>query len=162
MHQNLLFVYSLSPKILKYLFQKRKTYMGEIVIALNTENDIIYKLEKDISSDEEYCKKYLLAYSSLDILEDILVTTNKDFFYSINKHVAAVSIVLLRSGIRIMLVTEHRNKGEVHSIGKSIADAFREFLLSEWCDYNSMIVSERLDEYIKDVLNSNCVGVYDL
>lgn len=136
--------------------------MGEVVIGLNTENDIIYKLEKDIDSDEEYCKKYLLAYSSLDILEDILVTSNKDFIYSINKHAANVSIMLLRSGIRIMLITEHRNKDEVHMIGKNIADAFREFLLSEWCDYSSMIVSDKLDSYIRGVLDSKHLDVYEL
>ena len=114
--------------VLKILPPKKQISMGELVIAINIENNIIYK----------------------------------DFLYSINKHIATVSVVLLRSGIRLMLVTEHRSKNEVTFIGKTIADAFREFLLSEWRDYSSIIVSKRLDHCMKGILESKYLGIHEL
>lgn len=136
--------------------------MGELVLVLSVENDIIYRFERDISDDEEYCKKYLLAYSSLDILDDILLATNKDFLYSINKQVATVSVVLMRSGLRVMLVTENRSRDDIQDIGERAAEVVREFVLGEWSDYDSMIVSDKLDRCLDKVMSQRPQSFYDL
>eukprot|EP00866_Antonospora_locustae_P001637 jgi/Antlo1/1637/606 len=136
--------------------------MGELVLVLSVENDIIYRFERDISDDEEYCKKYLLAYSSLDILDDILLATNKDFLYSINKQVATVSVVLMRSGLRVMLVTENRSRDDIQRIGERTSEVVKEFVLGEWSDYDNMIVSDKLDRYLEKLMSQRTQSFYDL
>lgn len=132
------------------------------MLVLSVENDIIYRFERDISDDEEYCKKYLLAYSSLDILDDILLATNKDFLYSINKQVATVSVVLMRSGLRVMLVTENRSRDDIQRIGERTSEVVKEFVLGEWSDYDNMIVSDKLDRYLEKLMSQRTQSFYDL
>ncbi|KAL0265966.1 UNVERIFIED_CONTAM: hypothetical protein PYX00_011683 [Menopon gallinae] len=143
-------------------YSKNKDSMGELVLVLSVENDIIYRFEREIEGDEEYCKKYLLAYSSLDILDDVLLTTNKDFLHSINKQVATVSVVLMRSGLRVMLVTENRSREEIYLIGKSTAEVVKEFVLGEWSDYDNMIVSDKLDKCLEKLMSQRPQSFYDL
>lgn len=132
------------------------------MMLLSIENDILYKFESAIADDEEYCKKYLLAYSSLDILEDVLLVTNKDFLYAINKNSATVSVHLFRSGIKLMLVTEGREKDNVLAVAKSLMGVAKKFLFGEWSEHSGAILSRELDASVKGILDTEHARVYNL
>jgi hypothetical protein len=99
--------------------------MGELFVIINPGNDIIYQKEYNINNEKEYCTLYMLAYSSLDILDEAKFSTTKNFFVSIdNQFLWSVSVLILYSGMKFIFLNAGRNEKNIRSFFDKAYDKF--------------------------------------
>ncbi|KCZ78169.1 hypothetical protein H311_00807 [Anncaliia algerae PRA109] len=125
--------------------------MSELFLILDRNNKILNSYEKDLEDDIKYCKLYSLAYSSLDVIDVLNIKSNDSFFYCIIKYKYVVSLYIMRSGRKILLITHNRSKENIRKISESIYLFYKTYYLN---NFEKTVESKEFDEKMQEILNT--------
>ncbi|KCZ79430.1 hypothetical protein H312_03181 [Anncaliia algerae PRA339] len=125
--------------------------MSELFLILDRNNKILNSYEKDLEDDIKYCKLYSLAYSSLDVIDVLNIKSNDSFFYCIIKYKYVVSLYIMRSGRKILLITHNRSKENIRKISESIYLFYKTYYLN---NFEKIVESKEFDKKMQEILST--------
>ncbi|KAF7682855.1 Trafficking protein particle complex subunit 2 [Astathelohania contejeani] len=122
---------------------------GELIIIINTENDIVYQKEFNIETEREYISMYLLAYASMDILDELVLLNNNMFYDTIgNQFGKKVSVFIMYCGFKIIYVNTARKSQDVYKFLDFISKKYNREMMEPFYDSDCMLKSSVFDRHV--------------
>lgn len=124
--------------------------MGELLVVVSEENDIVYKQMYKKLNDEEYCRLVILAYGAIDTLIEMLMSTRSNYFDCLDEYGdKRASAYVMPSGYKILFVHNRKN---VKAFLNDMHCLFTATLLAQPLE-DRILEDQGLDDAANDIYN---------
>lgn len=118
----------------------------DLLVIVNEHSDIVYSQSFGEVDEVDRCKLILLAYGSLDVIDDLVRKRKDNYFDCIDSYIKHdIAVLIFSSFYKAIFVTDKKNN--IKTFLESVHKLFKERVLIKMIP-DDLICQEHLDETI--------------